>query len=156
MSDQDQTFTFDRDPEVCQGGTPETMPNRKRGKRAEAKPANGHGDATNGVASLSDDPSASNGDAVIDPVAGSGAWYPPKGMLDILSNGTHDRDAAAGILPDPDRVMATLTEKGWKIAYTHAGDGRPGEYINNESGFPYNTWDVEAAYRAALGDRGGS
>jgi hypothetical protein len=69
------------------------------------------------------------------------------------TNGNHDRDDAAGILLDPDRVCQTLAERGWKIAYQAPFDGAEGIYLNSETFAVYDTGDVEAEFRAVLAGR---
>lgn len=68
-------------------------------------------------------------------------------------NGAHDRDDAAGVLLDPDRVCRLLAERGWKIAYQQAFDGAEGLYVDAETFVEYDLGDVESAYRAALAGR---
>lgn len=71
-------------------------------------------------------------------------------------NGGHDKDDVAGILLDPDRVLAVLSQLGWRIAYEDSVTEGWGRYVNSETFAPYDTGDVESSYRAALSGRGGA
>lgn len=82
-----------------------------------------------------------------------GHYSPSPGILVLGTNGGHDRADAAGILLDPDKVTATLTEAGWSIAFL-ADERGGGVYVNYALGDEYETGEVEAAYRAALSGRG--
>lgn len=67
-------------------------------------------------------------------------------------NGSHDEDDVAGILLDPDKVMATLAELGKSIAYQELPDGSRG-YLNPTTGERYSAQWVEGEYRAAVAGR---
>ena len=78
----------------------------------------------------------------------NGAHDPAVG--DALRNGAADAD---GPLLDPDRVMATLSQAGWSIAYQLPIGEAAGHYVNIETGAAYDLGDVETSYRRAISGR---
>jgi hypothetical protein len=130
---------FDHDPEVCQGGTPETRKRRSRKMPVDfSKIVDGANGAHPKESSITDE------SPVSEPYSGSALPH---------ANGNHDAANVAGLLLDPDRVCRTLSERGWKIAYQHGIDGEGGGYVNSETFAAYDTGDVETSYRAALAGR---